>query len=239
MIHVDAGQLRTPVTVLKIDSVTYTDGFSAVDTSDALGYALYCQWIEAHGRDAQPTAHLRRATIRCRYDPHIALDCLIDLRGERWEILSAENIRERGHWMELQLQRSLPAAGGAVTLWSAGKRVLLEGSYIQHEDGVDRQTTGLVASGGTVLIVPREHLATAAGAPVTYLRPIAYAALSEEAKVGHYTIDARSFFALGDVDDAGSYQAINGRHDDVHLVQSVSLKNRGSPVTEYLEVMGR
>lgn len=238
MIHLDAGQLRTPVRVLH-SSVTYTDGFSTVATSDALGFALYVQWIEAHGRDMQPTAHLRRATLRCRYDPRIALDCLIDLRGERWEILSAENIRERGHWMELQLQRSLPAAGGAVTLWSAGKRVLLQGSYIQHEDGVDRQTTGLVSTGSTVLIVPREHLATAEGAEVTYLRPIAYGALSEEAKAGYYTIDAKSFFTLGDVDDAGSYQAINGRHDDVHLVQSVSLKNRGSPVTEYLEVTGR
>ena len=29
------------------------------------------------------------------------------------------------------------------------------------------------------------------------------------------------------------------RYDDVHLVQSVSLKNRGSAVTEYLEVTGR
>ena len=217
MIHLDAGQLRTPVRVLH-SSVTYTDGFSTVETSDALGFPLYVQWIEAHGRDMQPTAHLRRATIRCRYDPRIALDCLIDLRGERWEILSAENIRERGHWMELQLQRSLPAAGGAVTLWSARKRVLLQGSYIQHEDGVDRQTTGLVSTGSTVLIV---------------------GALSEEAKAGYYTIDSKSFFALGNVDDAGSYQAINGRHDDVHLVQSVNLKNRGSPVTEYLEVTGR
>lgn len=238
MIHLDAGQLRTPVHVLH-SYVTYTDGFSVVETSDALGFPLYVQWIEAHGRDMQPTAHLRRATLRCRYDARIALDCLIDLRGERWEILSAENIRDLGHWMELQLQRSLPAAGGAVTLWSAGKRVLLQGSYIQHEDGVDRQNTGLVSTGSTVLVIPWEHRAAAEGEPVAYIRPIAYAALSEEAKAGYYTIDSKSFFALGDVDDDGSYQAINGRHDDVHLVQSVSLKNRGSPVTEYLEVTGR
>ena len=60
MIHLDAGQLRTPVRVLH-SSVTYTDGFSTVETSDALGFPLYVQWIEAHGRDMQPTAHLRRA----------------------------------------------------------------------------------------------------------------------------------------------------------------------------------
>ena len=236
---IDAGQLRKPGTVIAVNELRYTPGFSEFELGEALGYPLYCQWIEAHGSDFQPEAHLRRATLRCRWTPAVTTDCYIRHGGELWEILSCENIRDRGEWMEMQIRRTAPAPGGTVTLWSAGKRVSLKGSYLDREDGYDRANTGRVSSGGTTLIIPREHQASAEGAAVKYIRPIAYAGLGEEEKAGYYTIDSGAFFALGDIVAEGKYQAVNAAYDDVFLVRSVSMKNRGDPIAEYLEVEGK
>lgn len=266
MIHLDAGQLRTPVTVLKIEAVNFTDGFSDVVTSDALGYTLYVQWIEAHGRDAEPLDHQRRATLRCRYDPSITTDCLIEYQGERWEILSAENIRDRGHWMELQLKRTVPDVGGTVTLWTAGKRVTLVGAFLRGSDGVERTTTGRISTDNVTLVIPQTVKAFFSGSPVTYVREKIYALMSPTDQAKHFTIDSSSsFFALGEINPGllispedydgvlsyddyliaasdipadAKYQQINSIWD-TWRVQSVSLKNTGKPIEEYLEVTGR
>ena len=51
MIHLDAGQLRTPVTVLSVTKTKNANGFTETATADALGYTLYVQWRNAHGTE--------------------------------------------------------------------------------------------------------------------------------------------------------------------------------------------
>ena len=71
MIHLDAGQLRTPVTVIAVTKTKNANGF----------------------------------TVRCRYDSRITPTCLVRRGGEAWEIISIDNVDERGQWMELTVAR--------------------------------------------------------------------------------------------------------------------------------------
>ena len=104
----DAGALRTPVTVLAPTKTKNAAGFTEAALTDALGYTLYVQWKNAHGSEVLEHRELGlrdRATLRCRYDARIAPTCLIRKGGEDWEIVSIDNIGERGTWLELQVER--------------------------------------------------------------------------------------------------------------------------------------
>ena len=108
MIHLDAGQLRTPVTVLSVTKTKNANGFTETATADALGYTLYVQWRNAHGTEvlqAQELGLRDKATLRCRYDSRITPTCIVRKGGEDWEIVSIDNVDERGHWMELTVAR--------------------------------------------------------------------------------------------------------------------------------------
>lgn len=108
MIHLDAGQLRTPVTVLTVTKTKNANGFNETSTADALGHTLYVQWKNAHGPEvlqAQELGLRDKATLRCRYDVRITPTCIVRKGGEDWEIVSIDNVDERGHWMELTVTR--------------------------------------------------------------------------------------------------------------------------------------
>lgn len=168
--------------------------------------------------------------------------------------------------LELWCSRLNPEADKPVTLWTGGKRVVLYGAYLSGSDGVERTQTGRVATDAVTLILPQTLQAFVGEQQVEYCRPKAYARMTEEQKAARFTIDSRDFFGLGLLDTAlvfapegtdgvltsdgyllaGSdlqtgekYQTVNGLFDDVYLVQSVALRNRGKPGTEYLEVVGR
>ena len=108
MIHVDAGQLRTPVTVISVTMTKNANGFNEPTETDALGYALYVQWRNAHGTEvlqAQELGLRDKATLRCRYDARIKPSCIVRRGGEDWEVISVDNVDERGQWMELTVTR--------------------------------------------------------------------------------------------------------------------------------------
>lgn len=109
MIHLDSGQLRTPVTVLAVTKAKNAAGFIETTTADALGFTLYVQWKNAHGTEvlqAQELGLRDKATLRCRYDARITPTCIVRKGGEEWEIISIDNVDERGHWMELTVTRT-------------------------------------------------------------------------------------------------------------------------------------
>lgn len=176
--------------------------------------------------------------------------------------------RKSADVMELWVVKHNPQAVQTFTLWTAGKCVTLFGCYLTGSDGVTRTETGANATDTVSLILPQTFLAYCGEIPVGYTRPKAYARMPDEEKAEHFTIDERCFFALGRLetvpgqflpegaeglitsedkilyvlgcDAAGmKYQEVNGLADDVYLVQSVALKNKGRPDTEYLEVVGR
>lgn len=108
MIHLDAGQLRTPVTVISVTMTKNANGFNVPTEADALGYTLYVQWRNAHGTEvlqAQELGLRDKATLRCRYDSRITPTCIVRKGGEDWEIISIDNVDERGQWMELTVAR--------------------------------------------------------------------------------------------------------------------------------------
>lgn len=149
--------------------------------------------------------------------------------------------RKSADELELWCVKKNPDAVQTFTLWTAGKCVTLFGCYLTGADGRDRTETGSVATDTVSLILPQTFQAFAGGQPVAYCRPKAYARMTPEEQAEHFYIDARNFFALGQIDASGAekYQAVNAAYDDVYLVQSVALKNRGKPDTEYLEVTGK
>ena len=103
------------------------------------------------------------------------------------------------------------------------------------------RVTGSVSLDTVSLILPQTLQAFSGETPVAYARPKAYAAMSEAQKAEHFTIDSRSFFALGEIEAAGDvkYQTVNEAWDDVYLVQQINMRNRGKTGTEFLEVVGR
>lgn len=149
--------------------------------------------------------------------------------------------RKSADALELWCVRKNADAVQTFTLWSAGKRVTLFGAYLTGEDGTERTETGRIATDTVTLILPQTVQAFADEAPVAYARPKAYAAMSEARKAEHFCIDSAAFFALGDIGWAGTskYQDVNAAYDDVYRVQRVGLKNRGTPDSEYLEVIGK
>lgn len=143
--------------------------------------------------------------------------------------------------LELWCARHNEASVQAFTLWSQGKRVVLWGAYLEGSDSVERTTTGRVSLDTVSLILPQTLQAFSGETPVAYARPKAYAAMTEAQRAEHFTIDSRSFFALGEIEAAGDvkYQAVNETWDDVYLVQQINMRNRGKTGTEFLEVVGR
>lgn len=141
--------------------------------------------------------------------------------------------------LELWCVRKNPKAEKIFTLWSQGKAVKLAGGYLTGSDAQERTETGKIALDVVTLVLPQSFQAFCEGRPVAYCRPKAYAAMGTTAKADYFTIDASSFFAVGDIASTGKFQEVNAQYDDVYRVQGVALKNSGKPDSEYLEVTGK
>ncbi|MEP7137853.1 MAG: head-tail adaptor protein [Chloroflexota bacterium] len=101
------GEMRTPVlfqtTALAVDagnaqSLAYTD----LKT-------LYVKWINAHGPEAVSSDALKstkRATVTCRYLSSINETVSIVKDGERWQVISIDDIQERHEYLELIVERA-------------------------------------------------------------------------------------------------------------------------------------
>lgn len=112
MIHLDAGQLRTAVRVLMPTKIKTSAGFTETQMTDALGYDLYCQWVNVHGSEVLQAEQLglrQKARLRCRYHAAITPTCIVRRGTADWEIISVDNVDERGHWMEITVARKAEA----------------------------------------------------------------------------------------------------------------------------------
>lgn len=149
--------------------------------------------------------------------------------------------------IELWCCRQNPEAVQTFTLFTAGRKITLYGAHLTGSDGASRTTTGSVATDTVTLILPQTLQAFDGATPVAYCRPKEYAAMIEADKATHFCVQAGDFFALGtlpDVPGTSKYQAVNAAYDDVFRVQSVNRRttsgtHRGTPDTDYLEVIGK
>jgi len=106
------GELRTPITVIRIVRTTDSEGYPSQHDVNVFGEGkmVYVKWVNVHGTDAYIAMQLQArepATITCRYSAQITKDCLI-YKGsdpEPFEIESIDNVEERGRWMEIKVKR--------------------------------------------------------------------------------------------------------------------------------------
>lgn len=108
----NAGELRTPITVMSVSKPTDDEGYdSYVETNVfGTGAVLMCKWVNAHGTEAFTDMMLKLrepAVVTVRYSPLITRTCLI-YRGsdpDPYEIISMDNVEERDAWLEIHVQR--------------------------------------------------------------------------------------------------------------------------------------
>lgn len=106
------GELRTPVflgeRVTSTDAGGFTVGTVAFQTF-AENAGVYAKWVNAHGAEAWGLAGslngTAAATVLIRFDARLDLSCGIRKGSEWWEIVSMDNIGERGEYLEVKVKR--------------------------------------------------------------------------------------------------------------------------------------
>lgn len=108
----NAGELRTPVYFIRHVKTTDAEGDHSETDVNVFGkdVAVYCKWVNAHGTEAFEALNLQLrepATITCRYSSQIdrTLDVLKGTDPDPYEIISIDNVQERGEWLEIKVQR--------------------------------------------------------------------------------------------------------------------------------------
>lgn len=104
------GELRTKIT-LKKRVITQDAGGSQVPAYTTIA-DVWAKWENAHGMEAVQASSntaLRSATVTVRYRNDVDETCVIVKGGQIWDIVSTDNIRERGEYIELRAQ--IPLAG--------------------------------------------------------------------------------------------------------------------------------
>ena len=231
-------------TSARLISVSYSGSLGAVQTTETattilctLNSVNRTEYYKAYDSGFKP--EFRLETDPVNYAGQSVVDVDTPDGTVRCDIY--RTYRKAQDVLELWCVKKNPDAVQTFTLWTAGKTVVLFGCYLDGEDGIDRTETGSIATDRVKLILPKTFQAFSGGSPVTYCRPKAYAAMSAANKATHFTIDARDFFALGQIAATGAekYQAVNAAHDDVYVVQSIARKHKMHPDSEFLEVIGR
>lgn len=100
------GDLRTQITLLKRTVATGSGGFQTAGVT-TIGTA-WAEWENVHGSEVWNAAALNAvdpATVLIRYNSQVDETCLVQKGSDVYEIVSVDNIRERGEYMELKVKR--------------------------------------------------------------------------------------------------------------------------------------
>jgi SPP1 family predicted phage head-tail adaptor len=100
------GELRTLVKFERRAITTQTGGFQTESWSEIA--EVYAKWENVHGSEVWAAASMqarRPATVLARYRADINKACAVSMGGDRYQILSIDNIQNRGEYMELKVQR--------------------------------------------------------------------------------------------------------------------------------------
>ena len=112
----NAGELRTPVYFKKITRTTDSEGYPVEAETNVFGegVSVPVKWINAHGAEAFTAMQLELrepATLTLRYSPLIDETQLVYKGSDTqpYEIVSIDNVEERGTWLEIKVQRKVAA----------------------------------------------------------------------------------------------------------------------------------
>jgi head-tail adaptor len=116
--YVNAGELITGIIIEDVAKVPdntghYTETWTNIFGANAV---TRCKWINAHGIEAVTDKQLglgETATLQLRYSAKITPTCRVrktaDKVAEWWEVVSTDNINERGVWLEIKVKRKVAA----------------------------------------------------------------------------------------------------------------------------------
>lgn len=105
------GELRT---LVEFDNPTLVqDGSGAQSATWARLDEVYVKWTHEHGAELVQSEALqarRRATVRRRYSASVTLRTSVLKDGERWQVISLDDIGERHEYLELVVERAVGSA---------------------------------------------------------------------------------------------------------------------------------
>jgi SPP1 family predicted phage head-tail adaptor len=104
------GDLRTRITLYRRTVETQPGGFQVAGLEEIA--SVWSKWVNAHGREAWEVSSLQaqvNATAFIRYLDGVDETCLVGLGEDQlFEIVSIDNIRQVGEYMELRLKQVRP-----------------------------------------------------------------------------------------------------------------------------------
>jgi SPP1 family predicted phage head-tail adaptor len=101
------GEMRTFVTFQNPTLSEDASGAQVAAWADAA--AVWVKWVNAHGQEAANSDALKsvqRATVTMRYLSSISALTSLLKSGERWQVISLDNIQERSEYLELVVERA-------------------------------------------------------------------------------------------------------------------------------------
>ena len=113
----NAGELRTPVYFKRIVRGQDSEGFPTESEVNVFGDGIpcMCKWVNAHGTEVFQSMQLEikePATITTRFSPKLLDPKLVIYKGNDlcpYEVISIDNVEERGVWLEIKVQRKAGA----------------------------------------------------------------------------------------------------------------------------------
>lgn len=130
-----------------------------------------------------------------------------------------------------------------VTVWYTGGAephvTVLRGVFYDAAKAANAAKVGMEGADAVDLYIPLSVKATdAAGEPRQFVGPKAFAAAED--KSGLWTLDTGQtfFFVKGEVTEGRTFQEVNARHDNVHRITKVDVKDFGSPSMHHIQVGG-
>jgi len=99
------GELRTPVTIQNPTVSKDAGGAQSTTWSDAA--AIFAKWINAHGPEAATSDALKavkRAVVTIRYLASVSEKSAVVKEGERWQVISMDDIQNRHEYIELVVE---------------------------------------------------------------------------------------------------------------------------------------
>lgn len=104
------GELRTRVSLQRRVTTINASGFPVPDWEEVA--SAWARWINLHGSEAwtaESQGIQEGATVLLRYRADIDESWVVVKGGKRFEIISLDNIQERGEYIELKVKRMAPA----------------------------------------------------------------------------------------------------------------------------------
>jgi SPP1 family predicted phage head-tail adaptor len=102
---INPGELRTSITLQKRTVTANSGGFPSPGWSTLA--TVWARWENVHGGEvwqAETVQAERAATVLIRYRSDVDTTCAVLLGSDRYQVVSMDNIQQRGEYIELKVK---------------------------------------------------------------------------------------------------------------------------------------